>query len=224
MRDSTAALLEAVRSGVNRIGEISIQSFDSNDCFKLSHHMDASLAALPDHGGLETFEGPSSARQISLFSEDGEYRFLKALRNLKRGWVMILRSGTDLRLALDQFYPAALGMWLSHRDGTLEIENLREKLDRQTGMYRRAKMIHDERAQVLVAATCASGPGCARKILWSISPTQPLIPSPASTCKGRACTVPPESAIPLLCASPCNHFVAECLVAAKQQPPTPTAP
>lgn len=221
MRDSTASLIAAIQSGVNRIGEIFIESNVSIGCFILFHHADAALARMENHGGLELFSGPAEARQISLYARDGSYRFLKAQRNLRRGWLMEIDSPTDLRLALDHFYPAALGLWLSHREGALQVENLREKLERQSGMYRRAKMIDDERAQVLVPATCAADPGCARKILWALSPTQPLIPSPATTCNGIASNVPETSAIPLLCASPCNHFVAECLAASKHPAPPP---
>lgn len=224
MRNSTAELLTAIRSGVNRIGEITIITNASNDRFQLCHHADAERFRQSGEEGFEVFRGPAEARQISLFAEDGSYRFLKAQRNLRRGWLMVIESPADLHLALDQFYPAALGLWLSHRAGTLEVEDLRQKLDRQTGMYRRAKMLSDERAQVLVPATCAVDPGCARRILWRISPSLPLIPSPATTCTGIGDGVPEDQAIPLLCAAPCNHFVAECLAAAKQPAPTPVVP
>jgi hypothetical protein len=224
MRNSTASLIAAIASGVNRIGEIMIQSNDSNDCFHLFHNADAPLATAADFGGLEVFLGPGEARRISLYTASDDYRFLKAQRNLRRGWLIVLDSPSDLRLALDHFYPAALGMWLSHREGRLQVEHLREKLDRQTGMYRRARIIGDERAQVLVPGTCAAGPGCARRILWAISPTLPLIPSPATTCTGIASGVAESDAIPLLCAAPCNHFIAECLAASKQPTPPPIAP
>lgn len=224
MRDRTAALVAAIASGVNRIGEIQIEANGANSRYRLFHFADAPLAILEENGGLEVFHGPSEARQISLFTQSGDYRFLKAQRNLRRGWLMVIESPADLRLALDHFYPAALGLWLSHREGTLPVENLREKLDRQTGMYRRARMIYDERAQVLVAATCAACPGCARRILWALSPTQPLIPSPATTCTGIASNVAETAAIPLLCAAPCNHFVAECLAASKHPSQAPTVP
>ena len=213
----TEELLSAIHGGVRRMGEIVIGTTASNERFNLFHQLDADLARQPGHGGLELFHGPTEARQISLYAEDGTYRFLKAQRNLRRGWLMVIESPGDLRLALDQFYPAALGLWLAHRRGTLEVEDLRHKLDRQTGMYRRAKMLTDEGAQALVPATCAAAPGCARRILWGISPAQPLRPSAASECSGIAEGVAESEAIPLLCAAPCNHFIAECREAAKHQ-------
>lgn len=213
----TEKLLSAIQGGVNRIGEIRIQSDASSDRFALSHHLDAELATQPDHGGLEVFHGPAEARQISLYTADGTYRFLKAQRNLRRGWLMELSSPADLRLALDHFYPAAFGLWLAHLSGTLAVEDLRHKLSRQTGMYRRAQQLTDAGAQTLVPATCAALPGCARRILWGISPTQPLQSSPASNCSGIAEGVAEAAAIPLLCAAPCNHFISECREAAKRQ-------
>jgi len=213
------ALLDAVRAGIRRIGEIEIQTGDSSDRFMLCHHADSELSREPGHGGLEICEGPDEARRLSLYAADGTYRFLKAQRNLQRGWVMLLASAADLRLALDHFYPAAVGVWLAGREGRLEVEHLRQKLDRQTGMYRRAKLVTDEAAQSLVANACMGDPMCARRILWNISADLPLSPPPA--CTGVAEGVPEAQAIPLLCPAPCNHFVTECRSAAK--PPQPTA-
>ncbi|MCF7674837.1 MAG: hypothetical protein K9N23_11605 [Akkermansiaceae bacterium] len=214
-------LLQAIKNGRHRIGEIEFRANNSNDRFVICHHADTERSQAPDHGGLEIHHGPEDSRRLSLYAEDGSYRFLKAQRNLRSGWLMLLESPADLKLALDQFYPAALGLWLAHRRETLEIEHLRQKLDRQSGMYRRAKMLTDEQAQSLVPATCAAAPGCARRILWQISPDQPLAAGPASSATGIADRVPPDEAIPLLCAAPCNHFIAECLATAKKQPPPP---
>ena len=214
---STEELLSAIRDGVNRIGEIAIKTIAPSGRFYLFHQLDADLVDQPGYGGLEVVHGPAEARQLSLYAEDGTYRFLKAQRNLRRGWLMVIESSGDLRLALDQFYPAALGVWLAHRRGTLEVEDLRHKLSRQTGMYRRAQLLTDDGAQALVPATCAAAPGCARRILWGIAPTLPLLPSPASECTGIADGVAESEAIPLLCAAPCNHFIAECREAAKRQ-------
>jgi hypothetical protein len=214
---ATEELLLAIRNGVHRVGEIEIEANASSSRFRLFHHLDAELVKEPVHDRLEIFHGPAEARQISLYAADGTYRFLKAQRNLRRGWLMMLDSPADLRLALDQFYPAALGLWLAHRRGTLEVEDLRHKLSRQTGMYRRAQLLSDDGAQALVPATCAAAPGCARRILWGISPTLPLQPSPASECTGIGDDVAESAAIPLLCAAPCSHFIAECREAAKKQ-------
>ncbi len=207
----------AIATGLRRIGEIEFESIVGNDNFKLYHHLDRDAAREADCGGLESHHGPADARQISLYAEDGTYRFLKGQLNLRRGWVMLLDGVRELRLALDQFYPASVGIWLAHRDGRLEVEHLREKLARQTGMYRRARDLSDAGAQALVAATCSGEVPCARRILWQLAPDTPLEPSAASRCTGISSDQPEPAAIPLLCAAPCNHFIAECREASKRE-------
>lgn len=219
----TQQLIEAIASGRDRIGEILIQTLDGNTGYALLHHADAALASEPDAGGLEITHGPAQARTISLYAADGTYRFLKAQHNLRRGWLMKLADADELRLALDQFYPAAVGLWLAWRQGTLEPEHLRPKLNRQSGMYRRAKLLTDAQALGLVPAVCGAAPECARRILWGIDDGLPIGSGPVAERTGIDPSPSEDQAIPLLCAAPCNHFVAECLAAAKQQP-QPTTP
>ena len=99
---------------------------------------------------------------------------------------MVLEDEEDLRQALDQFYPAGLGLFLARRNGTLETENLRDKLDRQTGMYRFARTISDAGAQRLVQEVCGPAHQCAKRILWKIDANTPLDDSEASRYNGIA--------------------------------------
>ncbi len=215
---STALRLRSLlESGIHRIGELEIQADASNICYILSHMADARLANTPSFGGLEVHHGPADARDLSTYAEDGTYRFTKGQTNLKRGWVMRLENEEDLRLALDQFYPACLGLFFAWQDGTLEIETLREKLDRQTGMYRFARTISDAGAQKLVQEVCGPAHSCAKKILWKIDPNTLLDDSEASRYNGIVGDVSAAEAIPLLCREACNHFVAECRKAAKAE-------
>lgn len=202
-------------SGVHRIGEIEIQSNVSNYPFILSHQVDTETTHQPDFGGLVIHEGPGDAREISTYAEDGGYRFLKGQVNLRRGWVMTLRNEQELCLAMDQFYPASVGLFLAQLDGTLEVETLREKLNRQTGMYRFARSITDADAQNLVQEVCGPGHRCAKKILWQIDAETPLEESETSRYNGISGDIPEAQAIPLLCREACNHFVAECRKVAK---------
>lgn len=208
-------LLDALADGVQRIGEILIRVRDGGG-FVLCHHEDDGRSREADFGGLEVFTRPADARRIATYAEDGSYRFLKSQRNLRRGWVMPLESAEDLQMVLDLFYPAAVGLWLAWRAGRLEVEHLRDKLARQTGMYRPAKGLTDEEARELMPAVC-SHPNCGRRVLWGIAADQPLAPDMAATCLGIAPGVAEGEAIPLLCAAPCNHFVAECLAAVRQR-------
>lgn len=210
-------LLELVQNGIHRIGEIEIQAIVSNSKFILSHWLDVEMTKEDEHGGLTVHHGPEAARDLSTYAEDGSYRFTKGQVNLRRGWVMILESAEDLRQALDHFYPACVGMHLSHRSGTLEVQDLREKLNRQTGMYRYARTISDAGAQKLIQQICGPAHQCAKRILWRIDADTPLEDSEASRFSGIPGDLPESEAIPLLCREACNHFVAECRKAAKAE-------
>jgi sirohydrochlorin cobaltochelatase len=212
-----ARLANAVSHGFRRIGQISIQTNDSIYRFILSHETDVTRAILGDASGLEIHRGADAARGLSLYSDDGAYRFAKAQANLRCGWVLLLDSPAELLRALDGFYPASVGVWLAQVDGALEVENLRDKLDRQTGMYRFARTISDEGAQQLVQEICGPAHQCARRILWQIDAQTPLAGSEASRFDGLPAGASASEAIPLLCREACNHFVAECRTRAKRE-------
>ncbi|MEO7100845.1 MAG: DR2241 family protein [Luteolibacter sp.] len=217
-------LRNLLRSGIHRIGELELQQDIYGYPYVICHFADAELSTEPAFGGLEHHEGPADAREISTYAEDGTYRFTKGQVNLKRGWVMSLENEEDLRLALDQFYPACVGLFVAQQRGVLEIENLRDKLNRQTGMYRFARTISDAGAQKLVQEVCGPAHQCAKKILWKLDAETPLEDSEASRFNGIPGNVPENEAIPLLCREACNHFVAECRKAAKAGGETKQAP
>lgn len=213
----TQKLQKLIQNGIRRIGEILIQPIDSNDGFILSHYTDEPSAKEANYGGLELHLGPDGARDLSTHADDGTYRFVKAQINLRRGWVMVLKSADELRMALDHFYPASVGLHIAVMENRLEVENLRDKLNRQTGMYRFARTISDSGAQQLVKDVCGPAHQCARKILWKIDELTPLEDSEASRYDGLLAGVPAETSIPLLCREACNHFVAECRRVAKEE-------
>jgi sirohydrochlorin cobaltochelatase len=210
-------LQQLIQNGLRRMGEIEIQTNVSNHAFVLSHWRDAELARQPDWGALESHQGPEPARDLSTYAEDGSYRFTKGQVNLRHGWVMTLADAEELRQALDHFYPACVGLYLAQRKGTLEVQNLRDKLNRQTGMYRYARSISDAGAQKLVQEVCGPAHQCAKRILWQIDAEIPLEDSEASRFMGVPGKIPESEAIPLLCREACNHFVAECRKAAKAE-------
>lgn len=214
---STATKLqEILATGVHRIGQIEILTEIGGYPYVLCHVDDAANVSAHSWNDLGIHEGPSAARDLSTYADDGTYRFTKGQINLKSGWVMPLKSAEDLRLALDHFYPACVGLFIAHRGGLLEIETLREKLNRQTGMYRFARSISDAGAQKLVQEVCGPAHQCAKRILWQIDTSTPLDPSPASQFNGIP-SGPEQEAIPLMCREACNHFVAECRKTAKAE-------
>ncbi len=210
-------LHDLLRSGIHRIGELELQTNVCNFPYVICHSADAGLSTESAFGGLEVHEGPADARELSTYAEDGTYRFTKGQTNLKRGWVMVLENEQDLLLALDQFYPACVGLFIAQKGGILEIETLRDKLNRQTGMYRFARTISDTGAQKLVQEICGPAHQCAKKILWKLDADTPLDESEASRFNGIPGDLPESEAIPLLCREACNHFVAECRKAAKAE-------
>jgi sirohydrochlorin cobaltochelatase len=208
-------LSSAIAGGVHRIGEIEIRR--EGDGFILCHHEDTSAVCSSDKAGLELHQGPDAARDISTYSEAGEYRFNKSEASLRRGWAMVLSSVEDLRLALDQFYPAAVGVWKAFREERLPVQNLREKLERQTGMYRSARFISTEGAQATVAAIYGPGKPCSQRILWQIDAETPVEDEGARSFNGIISGLPESEAIPLISAEPCNHLVSECRKVSKAE-------
>ena len=212
-----ALLKKLIRSGVRQIGQIEIQRDLCEFSYALHHIDDEDFATQPAYGGLDHYHGPDMARDISTYAEDGEYRFTKGKINLKRGWIMTLDNETELLRALDHFYPACTALFIRHQDGSLPIEDLREKLGRQTGMYRFARSISDAGAQELVQKVCGPAHNCAKKILWKLDENTPLEDNEASRFNGIAGNAPENETIPLVCREACNHFVAECRKAAKAE-------
>lgn len=210
-------LKNLIRGGINQIGQIQIQRDLCEFAYALHHIEDEDLATQPAFGGLDHHRNADIARDLSTYAEDGEYRFTKGKANLRRGWIVTLEDETELLRALDQFYPGCTALFIRELDGELPVQNLREKLDRQTGMYRYAGTISDAGAQKLVRETCGPTNNCAKKILWKIAPETPLEDNAASRFNGVLGQTPLENAIPLLCREACNHFVAECRIAAKAE-------
>ncbi|MDQ8190626.1 DR2241 family protein [Roseibacillus persicicus] len=200
-------LSQAVQAKVDRIGQVAILTNTQGSPYALCHQQDLDLI-----DSLTVHRDPFAAREIAKLDEEGEFRFLKAALNLKRGWLLLLADEEELRQALDLFYPAAVSLWLAREDGRLHVQNLRPKLKRQTGMYRFAHTISDEGVQALVAKECHPE-NCSKMILWHLDEEIPLKESPA-LCKEEN-----QSArqIPLLCEEACNHLVSQCRKVAKAE-------
>lgn len=203
-------LAQAVRDGIRQIGEIAILPDTASVPYALCHLDDVERLDF-----LEKHTGPAAARELSTWAEDGHYRFTKSELSLKRGWLLLLDDADQLRAALDLFYPAAIGVWLALESGDADVQHLRDKLNRQTGMYRFARNLSTPGAQQLVREVCGPSNCCVKKILWQIDPHTPLEESEASRFPGYLATGRP--AIPLLCREACNHFVAEARKASKAE-------
>jgi sirohydrochlorin cobaltochelatase len=151
---------------------------------------------------LTVYHRPEDARELAIFDDAGAYRPLKTAPNFRHGWQLRLGTIDELRLALDFFYPAAIGTWLANQGGELLPVSLRETLGRQTGMYRVTQHITDAQAEEVIQKTCVAG--CLRCRLWTVNEIVPQSRMESLT---------------ILCGEACNLLVAACRPLAKQNLP-----
>lgn len=181
-----------------RIGQVEGKKVDTG--FELRHVED--LGAPPEQLLAET--NPLAAREIAKYNAVGEFRPLKASPDLKRGWLLKLRTEEEVRPALDEFYPGALGAFENADD--LRVPSFHDTLDRQTGMYRYTRAISDDGARELIRKQC--GEGCLRRVLWRLcDDTETGLDQPAAA----------EGEIPILCPEACNLLVAEARKVSKAE-------
>ncbi len=190
-RNVSVALARWLSAGGSRIGQLLIQR--QGCTFSLRHVDDV------DRDDLRVCLRPEDARALANYNEAGEFRPLKTTRDLIRGWRMELDDIDALRMALDYFYPAMIGVWASWQRGELESVRWRATLDRQTGMYRVTQRITDEQSRPMIDSFCTP---CLKCRLWDGQH-----PSPA------------EDEIPLLCHEACNLLVAEARKIVKSENP-----
>jgi len=198
-------LLESLLAGDRAyIGQISIERSDRD--FVLCHRDDLGRRDLHDYPA-------ENAREIARFDDAGNYRPLKTAPDLRHGWRLELVDLTELRRALDYFYPGRLAMFAEWKENRLTTTTLRGTLDRQSGMYRVAAKISDEQINDLVGSFCRSNGGCLRTILWKRDergaiPSTKLPPNKFDASHDQ--TGHGKSVIPLLCQEACSLLVAEC--------------
>ena len=203
----TEKLNAALAEGVDRIGQIRILQKP----FRLHHVDDQDLSILERH------TDPRAAREIGLYSPEGDYRFTKGELSLRKGWLFELKDIAEVRRTLDYFYPASIGLWTAYEDGSIRIQNLRDKLGRQTGMYRHSANVSDAGAQDLVKSLCGPSNKCVKKILWKLDESTPLDDSEASRFDGILPDAEKSKTIPLVCQEACNFFVAQARKKSKEE-------
>ncbi len=208
------ALEAALNEDRRRFGQISIRKTNGGG-FVLVHRDDE------DGERLQIFRNAEDAAEIARWDDAGNYRPLKTAPNLRHGWRLEIVDPSELRLALDLFYPGRLAIFAAWKETHLRTTPLRETLDRQSGMYRIAAKISDEQINELVGNFCRSGGGCLRTILWKRDErgTIPSTKLPAEKFDlshdqtGRG-----EQVIPLLCQEACNLLVADARKVVKAEP------
>jgi DR2241 stabilising domain/4Fe-4S iron-sulfur cluster binding domain len=224
MQNSIEQALKAALTDRCCVGQILIQK--TNGGFVLSHRDDEA------RDDLATFRDAEDAVGIAKYDDAGSYRPLKTAPNLRRGWRLTLKTPEEVKRALDYFYPGRLAVVAAWKADQLRTTNLRDTLDRQSGMYRVAAKISDDQVDDLVADFCRSDGGCLRTILWKRDahgtlastelPNEKFDPTfdqtkalgrPVSSAFAKATadkTTPTTATVPLLCQEACNLLVAEC--------------
>jgi sirohydrochlorin cobaltochelatase len=192
----TQTLTQWLEKGGSEIGEIHIGAREEE--FFLCHRDDLGRK------DLAIFHGPEAARGLANIDDRGAYRPLKTAPNLRHGWALAISGADALRHALDYFYPAMLGVWRSHEWRALTPIPLRQTLDRQTGMYAVTRKITDGQAMAMVAEFCRTDGGCLKRILWPLTPGNPMASLPPDKRSASAAA----GEMPLLCHEACNLLVA----------------
>jgi sirohydrochlorin cobaltochelatase len=193
-RDLTARLAAWLAEGGARFGQIAISPIPAG--YELRHTDDMARE------DLATCTRWEDARALANADDTDAFRALKTAPNLRHGWRLVLRDLTEVRKALDYFYPAMLGVAESFSRNELPAVPLRETLGRQTGMYAVTKKITDDQARAMVDRFCT---GCLKQRLWEIADPNPIGVSLE------------DGEFPLLCHEACNLLVAEARKVVKQQ-------
>lgn len=122
-------------------------------------------------------------RELAQYTERGAFRPNKAAPTLQRGWQSVAQSSAELETALHSLYPGTVADWLEGRKPRPETTSFREFVNRQTGIYRVARELPDERAAEVVQAGCAAQ-FCRRQRLWPVADAgpAPVGPNPAIPC------------------------------------------
>jgi hypothetical protein len=137
--------------------------------YELRHAEDAGVP----REGLDLYDDPRSAREISKLTERGEYRPLKSAPNLRRGWALLALDVAALAVAMNYLYPAGVVHWHLQREGELEITDYRQNAARQSGIYKRVQRLSDGGVQDAARACCEDAV-CLKKTLWNVDAGTPL--------------------------------------------------
>jgi len=210
-------LQECLRSGPINLGELVVREIEPGR-FLIRHWKDDES---PRKLVVET--AAIAVLEIARYDEQGNYRPLKGAPNLRTGWELRLESVTEVRQAIDYFYPGAFSTWLAFNRGEITPVDLRQTLTRQTGMYRVTQRLTGFQAEDLAGRFCQSHSGCLRTILWTIDGKAPEKYLPCSKFDPQADQLEeqkgelskdggagaPPCRVPFLCVEACNLFVAE---------------
>lgn len=109
----------------------------------------------------------SDLRALVQNTKEGAFRPLKSAPTLPNGWRLKLRDDAELEVALNHLYPGAIADWFAAQSPVAPVTHFRAFANRQTGMYRIAKLLSDEQV-CTVARACCHRNFCLKRRLWSV--------------------------------------------------------
>nr|WP_227355717.1 DR2241 family protein [Haladaptatus salinisoli] len=146
-----------------------------------------------DDAALATYHDPTAIRDLSRFTDDGEYRPLRAAPTLPTGWSFVTTSGEDLYRAVEYVYPATVANWHREREGDLDATHFEEAAARQTGIYAEVEELDRDALERAVESCCVDSQ-CRKRRAWDVG-------------EGDELAVPRgDGEFP--CREPCSLFVA----------------
>ncbi|WP_345410652.1 DR2241 family protein [Haladaptatus pallidirubidus] len=126
-----------------------------------------------DSSALETYRDPTAVRDLSRFTDGGDYRPLRTAPNLPTGWSFETENPDELYRVVDWVYPAAVTNWNREREDALDVTHFVETADRQTGMYAEIGNIDEDALENAVAA-CCSDSQCLKRREWDASESEEI--------------------------------------------------
>ncbi len=109
----------------------------------------------------------SDLRALAQCTKSGAFRPLKSAPSLQNGWRLKVRDDAELEVALNQLYPGAIADWYAAQSPAAPVTDYRAFTNRQTGMYRIAKLLTDEQV-CTVARACCHRNYCLKRRLWTV--------------------------------------------------------
>jgi len=109
----------------------------------------------------------SDLRSLAQGTKTGAFRPLKSAPTLPNGWKLKVRDDAELEVALNHLYPGAIADWFASQSPAAPVTHFRAFANRQTGMYRIAKLLTEEQA-CQVARACCHRDFCLKRRLWTV--------------------------------------------------------
>ncbi|WP_267879597.1 DR2241 family protein [Haladaptatus cibarius] len=121
-----------------------------------------------DSSALDIYRDPTVVRDLSRFTDDGDYRPLRTAPTLPTGWSFETGNPDELYRVVDWVYPATIANWNLEREDSLDVTQFEETAERQTGIYANIGNLDREALENAVVACCADSQ-CRKRREWDAS-------------------------------------------------------